>query len=249
MYTDVTHVEVGYCLVEPEGGFAFEPPRTVFSTRERPLGPRAIQNCPAVNAIERHLVEIPCPVTLRLMLEEEDGEPALGVIDQGTLVEPHRIAEMVALEPPSRWRDPARPVLRLRLPFFFVTDAPCMVNIMPPFLAGGPRRWPGTMAAARFPLTIWPQTLDWAFEWDRREDELALHAGEPLAYALFEFNKPDARPTLLEAALTPELAEYRKGMADIHHITPRIEEVWEEAARRRPARLLVPLAEAEAGGG
>jgi hypothetical protein len=136
-------------------------------------------------------------------------------------------------------------VLQLRLPFFFVTDAPCMLNLLPPFLSAGIRRWPGTMAAARFPLTIWPQTLNWAFEWDRPDEALALQQGEPLAYALFEFNKPDARPTLVEAALTPELEEYRKGMQEIHHVTPRIEEVWEQAAARRPARLLVPLAEAE----
>ena len=245
MYTQTTYCDVGYCLTDPKGGFAFQPPRTVFSTRDRPMGTRAVQNCPAVNTLERHLVEIPAPVGIRLVLEEEDGDPALGVIEKGTFVEPERIAEMVALEPRERWRHPDRPVLQLTLPFFFVTDAPCILNLLPPFLAGSMRRWPGTMIAGRFPLTIWPQTLNWAFEWDRPDEALALQQGEPLAYALFEFNKPDARPTLVEAALTPELEEYRKGMQEIHHVTPRIEEVWEQAAARRPARLLVPLAEAE----
>ena len=243
MYGETTQIDVGYCLTDPKAGFAFAPPHTVFSTRERPLGTRAIQNCPAVNAIERHLVEIPSPVGIRLTLEEEDGEPALGVIEQGTFVEPDHIAEMVTLEPRERWRHPKRPVLQLKLPFFFVTDAPCMLNLLPPFLAPGMRRWPGMMVAGRFPLTVWPQTLTWAFEWDRPDQELSLKQGEPLAHAMFEFNKPDARPNLIEAALTPELAEYRAGMQNVHLVTPEIEEVWRLAAARRPERLLVPVAE------
>ncbi|MGF1501288.1 MAG: hypothetical protein ACFBSD_05690 [Paracoccaceae bacterium] len=249
MYTETTEIDVGYCLTDPSGGFAFQPPRTVFSTRERPLGTRAIQNCPAVNAIERHLVELPSPIGIRLTLEDEDDGPALGVIEQGTFVEPEKIGEMIALEPPERWRHPKRPVLQITLPFFFVTDAPCMLNQLPPFLAPGMRRWPGTMAVGRFPLTIWPQTLTFAFEWDRPDQELALKQGEPLCYFLFEFNKPDARPRLLEAALTPELEEYRKGMQGVRHITSDIDAVWAEAERRRPARLLVPLAEAEGAAG
>lgn len=245
MYGETVHCDIGYCLTDPAGGFAFRPPQTVFSTRDRPLGTRAIQNCPAVNAIERHLVEIPSPVGIRLVLEEEGGEPVLGVIEQGTFVEPQHIAEMIALEPRERWRHESRPVLQMTLPWFFVTDTPCMINLVPPFLAAGPRRWPGTMVAARWPLTIWPRTLTWGFEWDRPDRELTLKQGEPLAYALFEFNKPDARPRLVEAELTPELAEYRRQMANVHHITSEIEEVWRGAEARRPERLLVPMETAD----
>lgn len=247
MYTDTVYYDVGYCLTEADGGFAFRPPHTVFSTRDRPLGTRSVQSCPAVNALERHLVEIPSPVGIRLVLEEEDGAPALGVIEQGTFVEPEKIGDILTLEPPERWRHPKRPVLQLRLPFFFVTDAPCILNLVPPFLAPGMRRWPGMAISGRFPLTIWPQTLNWAFEWDRPDGELSLKQGEPLAYGLFEFNRPDARPRLVEAALTPELAEYRAGMQDIHHFTPQIESVFQAAEARRPARLLVPLDESADG--
>jgi hypothetical protein len=62
---------------------------------------------------------------------------------------------------------------------------------------------------------------------------------------LFEFNYPDRRPNLIEAVLTPELDEYRQGMQGIHHLTPKIEEVWEMARARRPERLLVPQVEVE----
>ena len=247
MYSQSVPADVGYCLVEPDGGFAFQPPRPVIAGRDRPLGARAIQNCPAVNAMERQLVEMPSPVGITLALGEEEGEPALEVRAQGTFVAPERIAEMIWLEPAERWRQPERPVLQLRLPFFFVTDEPCVLNQLPPFLAPAMRRWPGMMVPGRFPLTAWPQTLSWAFEWDRPDEELTLKQGEPLCYFLFEFNHAAKRPNLVEAALTRELAEYRAGMQEIHHVTPEIEEVWEQAKTRRPARLLVPLAEAEAG--
>ena len=76
-------------------------------------------------------------------------------------------------------------------------------------------------------------------------EELIIRQGEPLCYVLFEFNHPSKRPRLVEAALTPELAEYRQGMQGINHLTPNVEEVWEMAKTRRPERLLVPLEEAE----
>ena len=243
MFAETEEREIGWCLTEAAeaGGFAFPPPRTVFETRARPLGARAVQNCPAVNALERLLVEIPCPVSLRLALEQEADGPALTVIEQGTLVEADPLGRMLSLEPPERWRDPARPVLQLALPWFFVTDTPAMANLLPPFLSAGIRRWPGSCIAGRWPVTVWPQDLVWAFEWDRPEDELTLKQGEPLALALFEFNRPDARPRLVEAAPSAELVEYRRQMANIRHITPEIEEVWRMAEGRRPARLMVPL--------
>ncbi|GMG81332.1 hypothetical protein LNKW23_05450 [Paralimibaculum aggregatum] len=252
MFGEITHCDIGWCLTDPEGGFAFAPPRTVFSTRSRPLGARAIQNCPAVNALERQIVEIPSPVTLRLALEEEAGGPALAVIDQGTFVQPERIGEMLALEPPARWRHPKKPVLTLTLPLFLVTDTPCCVSLVPPFLGAPMRRWPGSMVAARWPLWLWPQTLVWAFEWDRPGEQLTLRQGEPLAYALLEFNHPQKRPRLVEAELTPELADYRAGMQGIHHITGDLEAIWAAAGARRPRRLLVPretaAAQADAAG-
>ena len=159
MYRKSVEVEIGYCLVDDAAGFAFTAPHTVMSTRDRPLGMRAIQNCPAVNGLERQLVAIPSPVGLRLALEDEADGPALAVDPQGTFVQPEKLGEMLSLEPPERWRHPRKPMLTLTLPFFFVTDAPCWITLLPPFLESAMRRWPGQMVAGRFPLTIWPQTL------------------------------------------------------------------------------------------
>ena len=241
MYAKPIYCDIGFCLKDPEGGFAFQPPRTVFSQRSKPLGQRAIQNCPAVNGLERQLVEIPSPVAVTLGLKPGQNGPELAVSEKGTFVTPDKVAEMISLDPPARWRHPRSPVVRLKLPFFFVTDEPAMLSLLPPFLSGGMRRWPGAMVGGRFPVTDWPQNLSWTMEWDQPGQELVLRQGEPLAYALFEFNEPNKRPKLIEAALTDELDEYRRGMDSVHHITPEIEEVWQSAAARRPKRLLVPL--------
>ncbi|MEL6479152.1 MAG: hypothetical protein AAFR17_17620, partial [Pseudomonadota bacterium] len=241
MYRPSIPVPIGFCLADPEGGFAFQPPRPVFSSREKPLGARAIQNCPAVNGLERRLIEIPSPIGIRLGLEEGDEGPELIVDPVGTFAQPDKIAALLSMEPPARWRHPKRPVIQLRLPFFFVTDAAAMMNIVPPFLGTGLRRWPGMMVATRIPVTIWPQDIVWAFEWDKPGEELVLRQGEPLAYAMFEFDDPNKRPELVEAALTPTLDEWRRGMDGIDHLTLEIEETWEQAKHRRPARLMVPL--------
>ncbi|MEM6906632.1 MAG: hypothetical protein AAF568_12115, partial [Pseudomonadota bacterium] len=82
--------------------------------------------------------------------------------------------------------------------------------------------------------------------WDRPGEELLIRQGEPIAYAMGEFGDPNKRPRLVEAALTPELDEWRRGMDGLHHFVPDIEEIWRNCAPRRPARLLVPLEEADA---
>lgn len=241
MYANPENIDIGYCLADPAGGFAFQPPRTVVSGRSRPLGARAVQNCPAVNSLERHLVEIPSPIALRMSLFSQDGELALRINQAGTLARPEVLNRMLSVEPPQRWRDPRKPVLQLKLPFFFVTDEPCWAVILPPFLAPQMRRWPGTMVAGRYPVSDWPQSLSWALEWDALDQELVIRQGEVLAYAMFEFDAPHKRPRLVEAELTEELAEYRAGMDGVHHLTDRIEDLWATARARRPARLLKPL--------
>ena len=246
MFQNTQPVDIGYCLADPSGGFAFQPPRTVFSERDRPLATRAVQNCPAVNALERQLVEMPSPIGIRMTLQSQTGQLSLNVNPQGTFAQPEALNEMVSMEPPERWRHPKKPVVQIRLPIFLVTDEACYMSQLPPFLSPHMRRWPGTMVAGRFPVDLWPQNLAWSFEWDRPDEELAIRQGEPLCYFMFEFNAPDKRPNLVEAALTPELDEYRRGMVGIHHLTPDIESVMETARSRRPARLMVPLAEAEA---
>lgn len=244
MYGNAIPVDIGFCQGDPDAGFAFQPPRSVVSTRSRPLGARAVQNCPAVNGLERQLIEIPSPIAVRLRLVVEGGQLSMSADPKGTFAKPEALAKFLWIEPQARWRDPNRPVLRLSLPFFFVTDEPCMASLMPPFLHASMRRWPGSFVAGRWPVTDWPASVDWALEWEDMTAELVLRQGEPLAYAMFEFDDANKRPRLVEAELTDPLCEYRKGMEGVHHITDEIEALWEAAAARRPERLLTPVEEA-----
>ncbi|MGF1552178.1 MAG: hypothetical protein ACFBWO_06720 [Paracoccaceae bacterium] len=243
MYGTTIHVDVGYCLTEPGAGFAFPVPHTVASTRTRPLGARAVQNCPAVNLLERQLIALPCPIALRMRLSTEGAKLGMTIDPKGTAAKPEWLRRFLWIEPQARWRDPRRPVLRLRLPWFLVTDEPCRATMTPPFLDRGPRRWPGVGVAGRWPARDWPAAIDWALEWDDPKGELVLRQGDPLAYVFFEFDHPDKRPRLVEAEPTAALADYRAGMDGVHHITDDIPDLWARAASRRPERLLVPVGE------
>ncbi len=87
------------------------------------------------------------------------------------------------------------------------------------------------------------KTAQRAIEWDNFDEDLIIRQGEPLAYAMFEFNNPNKRPKLVEAILTDELAEYRAGMDGVHHLTDKIEELWQTAHDRRPKKLLTTASE------
>lgn len=241
MYAKAEYCDIGYCLPTDDAGFAFQPPRTVIESRSKALGVRAIQNCPAVNTLERQLVEIYAPIDLRMKLVLENGKLDMQINQTGTFATPKVLNEMLTAEPPNRWRDPKKPVLQLKLPFFFVTDEPCATSILPPFLSASMRQWPGTMVCGRYPVTDWPQSFSWAIEWDDFDAELIIRQGDVLAYAMFEFDNPNKRPKLIEAELTEDLAEYRSGMDGVHHLTDQIEELWQNARKRRPAKLLKPL--------
>ena len=51
---------------------------------------------------------------------------------------------------------------------------------------------PGTIFGGRFPISIWPRPLMWAFEWHEPGKDLILKRGEPLFYVQFENVEPAA---------------------------------------------------------
>ena len=74
MYSEVRKLDIGWCADREKSSFAFHPPRTVMSQRTKPLSLRSVQNCPAVNGLERQLIEIPSPISLRLRIEAQSGK-------------------------------------------------------------------------------------------------------------------------------------------------------------------------------
>ncbi len=140
----------------------------------------------------------------------------------------------------SALREPDRPAVQISLNLVLVTDAPCTLNLTPPFLWEGFRDWPGSLVSGRFPLTAWPRSLNAVLEWADRDRAWEIRRGDPLAYLWPEFERPDIRPELVEAATTPALERQLRMVDGVADRGRNVGPMMAEAARRRPARLLVP---------
>lgn len=226
-------------LVDPKfGDFAFEAPSSVKSSRGKPLSNRSVQACPAVNELERRLVEVPCPFNLQLEIESNDGKYDLFVVEKGTRLDQDLIASFVTLMRPDLWRDPEIPVIQIAIPYVFLSDDDCFMSQLPPFLETKHHKWPGAMISGRFHITNWTRVLNWAFEWTDVGQPLSLKRGQPLFYAYFESANPQASLRLVRAENTDELKAFRKGIEGIPKFLSNTFKVMETAESRRPKKLL-----------
>ena len=91
------------------------------------------------------------------------------------------------------------------------------------------------MIGGRVPIHDWPRVLSWAFEWHRPEKDLILTRGEPWFCARFEIEDPSRKISLVEAEMTPELAQYLKGMDTVTQYVSRTFSLFPTARSRRPA--------------
>ncbi|GMG81331.1 hypothetical protein LNKW23_05440 [Paralimibaculum aggregatum] len=139
---------------------------------------------------------------------------------------------------PAAQRGPDHPALQLSLNLHLVTDRPCTLSLLPPFLAESFRGWPGTLTCGRFPLTHWPRALNAVLEWQDRDRDWVIRRGDPLAYLLPEFDDPALLPELFEAADTPALARHVRMVDNVSSFGRNVGPMFAEAARRRPPRLL-----------
>lgn len=235
-------VKIGWLLDTPTAGFIYAAPRPLRTTRQPPLSRRAVQACPAINELERRCFEVPIPFDLSLRCEMEGGEYRLFVVPEGTRIDDDLIKRHVTLMRPDTWRKPDVPVIQLRVPYVFVADEPVYISQFPPFLDPKHRRWPGILSAGRFPIHIWPRVLSWAFEWYELDRDLTLKRGDPWFYVFFETQHPDQRISLVEAANTPALDEYRKGLAQVVKYASNAFSLFDTALERRPATLLTEAA-------
>ena len=80
----------------------------------------------------------------------------------------------------------------------------------------------------------------WAFEWHDTSQDLILTRGQPWFYLRFESHDPKRQIRLVEAALTPELANYIEAIGGVTNYVNRTYSLFDRAIRRRPKRLLFP---------
>jgi hypothetical protein len=234
-------VEIGWMIDAEKAGFIYEAPRFYQRNAPKSQSTKGVGLCPAVLDYESRIVEVPCPFDVHLRIGRDDkGNMQLQYPRQHeSESNPQYIARLITTSNPSEWREPSKPVLQLHTPYRFISDEPVYINQMPPFYHYRPSPLPGVMIGGRYPIDVWPRILMWAFEWHDIGQDLILKRGEPWFCARFEVEDPSRKVTLVEAQMTPELAEYLKGMDTVTQYVARTFTLFPTARSRRPKQLLV----------
>jgi len=216
-----------------------KPVRT--ETVKNPIA-KSVTQCPAVLDFDRRYFVITSPIDIHLRLSTKDGELGItNMLFDKSPIRPEALAQLIVFQPQAEWRHPQRPVLQMMTSYVFVSDDPIYVNQYPPFLDYIPASSrPGVQINGRFPIDIWPRSLQWAFEWHDMSKDLIIKRGEPLFYVGFEGSDPTASVRLIEAKRTPELLGYIDSITGVTEYVSQTYSLFKNARERRPARLLYP---------
>ncbi len=230
--TEPARIPVGWRTASPQAALAFLPPAPLSETGA---------DLPADAGLLARLVAIRAPYDLRLRLTPPGAGPVrMGRVPKDSSLTEAAFRGLVTPIRPGAERVRGTVAVQISLNLHFVTDAPCTLHRLPPFLSAGYRGWPGPLVSGRFPLTHWPRALNAVIEWEDRSRDLVLRRGEAMAYALFAFEDAEALPELVEAADTPALRRQIAGVNEVSEVGRNVGPMFEEARRRRPTRLLVP---------
>ena len=233
-----TKLDVGWFIEEPQGKFVFFEPEPLFKSRKKPLSNRAVQACPAINELERDYFVIKCPFDIQLRCSRRGDEFDLHLVEKGTRVDEDLVARFVFLMAANLWRDKSNPVIQIKVPFFFLSDEPCYMSMIAPYMSRNMATWPGVFIGGRMPIHLWPRILNWAFEWTDLDQDLILKRGQPLCYMYFESKNLRTKPNLFELEYTKELEEFRRGISSTPKFMSNTFSLFETAAKRRPKNLL-----------
>ena len=233
-------VDVGWLIVADKATFVYDGPRPAGRKQTLPDNVKAVGYCPAVVDHEARLFEVLCPFDLHLRVgSDKDGKPTLiNVAGKKSTVARSALQSLVHLMAQDRWRDPKRPVVQINAPWRFIADEPVWMTQMPPFNHSREPAWPGLQIGGRFPIHLWPRAMMWAFEWWNPSLDLVLKRGEPWFYVRFEAQDPSRPVRMVEAEMTPELAEFCKGLDSITNYANQTFSLFSVAEQRRPKTLL-----------
>jgi hypothetical protein len=235
-------VTVGWLRDIQKGGVLYDPPERLVSRDVSRTHAKSAARCPAVIQMESRYFQVSCPFDLRLgFTRDAEGKPALvNRAGTGSAIRGSKIAGLVSLVNEVEWRYPDRPTIQLNLPYIFLADEPVHITQLAPFLHYRPDPLPGTIFGGRFPISLWPRPLMWAFEWHDPSRDIVLRRGEPLFYVQFEADNP-ARPIqLVEADMTPEVRAYIDHISGAVNYVSQTFSLLKAAEAARPARLVVP---------
>lgn len=233
-------VEVGWLVWAKRTTVIFDAPRPLSRNDPPPKHAKSASVCPAVRDHEARLFEVPCAYDLQIAIRI-DGEK-VGVTDLSgdmSAVRREHMREVFRISGRKEWRHPDRPILQFTAPYLFLADEPVYMTQLPPFGFYRDPPLPGLVVGGRVPIHIWPRPLTWAFEWYDTSKPLILRRGEPWYYARFETPDPSRPVRLVEAQLTPEIAEFVDGLTAVTNVVRRTFSLFGTASARRPAKLVV----------
>ena len=235
-------VAVGWFLAQDKGAVLYDPPERVAIRPPNRVHAKSASRCPAVIQLESRYFMVKCPFDLQIGFQRDDKGKAVLVNRAGATspIRSSKLNEILTLVNEAEWRVPDRPTVQLHLPYCFIADEPVYLSQLSAFAHYRPDPLPGTIFGGRFPVSIWPRPLMWAFEWHEPAKDLVLRRGEPLFYVQFEGVDP-ARPVqLVEAEKTPELTAYLEKLSGVVNFVNQTFGLFKAAEAMRPKKLLVP---------
>lgn len=229
---------IAFLPIELRGSSAFPEPRRLRDARDAPLSRRAVQACPAVNGFERRTIEALAPYDLGLGLRFTKNEVALHVVPEWTRIDPELIGKFVTLMPRHTWRTTKTPVVQIAYPFYFATDVVCQLTQMSAWTSTEGVRLPGPLVGGRYPVHLWPRSLNLAFEWQYPDQLFRMKRGQPIFNLYAEIDEKYEAITLKRAEPNSKLTAYRSTIEDVVKYTSGIQSIYEEMKAKRPERLL-----------
>lgn len=231
--------KVGFVALDEIGSVAFPEPRLLRSSRTLPLSRRAVQACPAVNALERRIIEILAPFSLQIRAAKNSrGGYDFNLIEGGTRIDQDVLPKFLSFMPREIWRNENCPVIQISLPHLIISDLPLHVTQMPPWASGSGVMYPGQFIGGRFPADVWPRALNLAFEWSDIGKDFKMVRGQPACYLFLETVPADASVELVRCNMTSELRSYMAAIQDVVKFTSGSFGLFEKASQIRPKKLL-----------
>lgn len=235
-------VMVGWFRASDKGAVLYDPPQRLQSRDASRTHAKAAARCPAVVQMESRYFAIACPFDLHIGFGRDAKGKAV-LINRPGAASPictNKLNEVLVMVSEAEWRYPDRPTIQMVLPYVFIADEPVWMTQLGPFAHYRKDPLPGTLFGGRFPISLWPRPIMWAFEWHEPEKDIVLRRGEPLFYCQFEGTSPDRPVQLVEAERTAALQGYMEAVGGAVNYVNQTFSLFRAAEEMRPRKLLVP---------
>jgi len=235
-------IQVGWFLTSDKGAVLYDPPERVAFRQTNKTHAKSASRCPGVIQLESRYFMVKCPYDIHIGFGRDDKGKAVLINRAGTAspIRTNKLGEVLTLVNEAEWRYPDRPTVQLILPYCFIADEMVYITQLSAFMHYRRDPLPGTIFGGRFPVSIWPRPLMWAFEWHEPEKDLILNRGEPLFYCQFEGMDPSRTVQVIEAERTPELSAYIERISGVVNYVNQTFSLFKAAESIRPKKLLTP---------